>query len=74
MDDTDTKSIDLARGEARHIVAALSEYETTATGTEEESIVSLRKRFEEEFDLGRKGKGDPDRTDGTPTSTGTGPG
>lgn len=73
MDDTDTKSIELSRGEARRVVAALSDYETTATGTEAESIVSVRKRFEEEFELGTEEKDDAGG-EGTPTSTGTGPG
>ncbi|MFC4360410.1 hypothetical protein ACFO0N_20885 [Halobium salinum] len=67
MDITDTNDIELSRGEAQTVVAALAEYETTAQGTEEESVVSIRRRFEEEYDLGGGDDGDGD--DGTPTSS-----
>lgn len=67
MDNTDTAEIELSRGEAQTIVAALSDYEITVSGTEEESVLSLRQRFEEEYGLGAGDDGDGD--DGTPTSS-----
>lgn len=49
MDDDTNQSIELSRGEARTVIAALSELEPTQSGSEKEQTGALRQRFEEAF-------------------------
>lgn len=52
MDESETASIELSRGEARTVISALSEHEYRADRAEEEGIIALRERFEEAFGFG----------------------
>lgn len=49
MDDADTATIELSRPEARGIISALTDYEVTQSGFEEERLLNLREHFRKEF-------------------------
>lgn len=54
MDDTDTETIELTRGEAREVVNALAEHETEATGREEERTLNVEDLLQREFGFGNE--------------------
>ena len=49
MDDTDTATIELTRAEAREVINALAEYETGATGRDEERALNVEDLLQREF-------------------------
>ena len=49
MNETDTATIQLTRGEAREVINALSNYEVTASGAEEERALNTEKFLQREF-------------------------
>ena len=49
MDDTDTETIELTRGEAREVINALSEYETGTSGRDEERALNVERLLQREF-------------------------
>jgi molybdopterin-guanine dinucleotide biosynthesis protein len=52
MNDSDKDTIKLSQSEAKVIVSALARQETIASGSDEETIITIRERFEETFNLG----------------------
>ena len=49
MDDTDTATIELTRGEAREVISGLAEYETGSRGRDEERALNVEKLLQREF-------------------------
>lgn len=49
MDDTDTAAIELNKSEAREVINALSEYETRASGREDERVLNVESLLQREF-------------------------
>lgn len=68
MDESETRSIEVSQAEAREIISGLATVETTAStesSTDGQTIVELRKRFEEHFDLGKERDPSNDSDDGS---------
>ena len=49
MDDTDSETIELTRGEAREVINAMAEYETGASGRDEERALNIEELLQREF-------------------------
>lgn len=49
MDDQDTATVELTKGEAREVINALSGYRTTATGGEADWALDVREFLQREF-------------------------
>lgn len=49
MDDTDTETVELSRGEARKVISALSEHQVGASGRDEERALNLEELLQREF-------------------------
>lgn len=49
MDETDTATIELTKGEARELINALSDYRLETSGREEERVLNLRELLQREF-------------------------
>lgn len=63
MSDNSKEKVKLSQGEAKVIVSALARAETTASGSDEETIIGIRELFEETFTLGDE-RTNPDESDG----------
>lgn len=51
MNDTDTATIKLSRGEAREVINALSEYRFKTSGSEEQRALNVREFLQREFEF-----------------------
>ena len=51
MKERDTATIGLTRGEAQEVINALSNYEVTVSGREEEQVLNVRELLKREFDF-----------------------
>ena len=51
MDDTDTATIELTRGEAREVINALSKHRVEVSGRDEERALNVREFLQEEFEF-----------------------
>ena len=51
MSDRDTATVDLSRAEARVVIAALSDEETTAAGERERAVRDIEEHLAREFDF-----------------------
>jgi hypothetical protein len=51
MSDTDTDTIELTRGEAREVIAALATYQAQATGERDQRVRNLRDQLAAEFEF-----------------------
>lgn len=49
MDDSDTETFELTRGEAREVINALSDYQVEASGSDEERALNVREFLQREF-------------------------
>ena len=58
MDDTDTATVELSRGEARKVINALSEYQTGASGRDEERALNVEELLQREFGFEKRHLGD----------------
>lgn len=58
MDDTDTETVELSRGEARKVISALSERQVGASGRDEERALNLEELLQREFGFEERHLGD----------------
>lgn len=58
MDDTDTETVELSRGEARIVISALSEYQVGESGRDEERALNLEELLQREFGFEERHLGD----------------
>lgn len=57
MDDSDTATVELSKGEAREVINALSSYQTTETGREERRALNVEQFLQREFGFGEEDTG-----------------